>query len=50
MNRKLVCFASVALGQVGCLTILCAMRKGKIRVVTAYDMSEQQIELYLRGI
>ncbi len=47
-EARVLCFGRTRSGRL--LTILYAMRKGKIRVVTAYDMSKQQVELYLRGV
>ncbi len=47
-EARVLCFRRTRSGRL--LTILYAMRHGKIRVVMAYDMSKQQIEIYLKGV
>ncbi len=46
-EERVLCFGRTKSGRL--LTILYAERRGKIRVVTAYEMSKQQQWLYLEG-
>jgi uncharacterized protein len=44
---RVLCFGRTKSGRL--LTILYAERRGKIRVVTGYDMTKAQQELYFKG-
>jgi uncharacterized DUF497 family protein len=42
-----LCFGRTGSGRL--LTVLYAERRGKIRVVTAYEMTKEQQQLYFEG-
>ena len=46
-EERLLCFGRTKSGRL--LTVLYTERRGKIRVVTAYEMTEQQQRLYFEG-
>ena len=46
-EERVVCFGRTKAGRL--LTILYTERRGKIRVVTAYEMTKEQQRLYFEG-
>ena len=46
-EERILCFGRAKSGRL--LTILYTERRGKIRVVTAYEMTKQQQRMYLEG-
>ncbi len=46
-EERVLCFGSTKAGRL--LTVLYAERRGRIRVVTAYEMTKEQQRLYFEG-
>jgi len=46
-EERMLCFGRTKAGRL--LTILYAERHGKIRVITAYEMTKEQQQLYFEG-
>ena len=46
-EQRVLCFGRTRSGRL--LTVLYAERRGKIRVVTAYEMTKQQQRVYFEG-
>ena len=47
IEQRILCFGRTQSGRL--LTVLYTERRGKIRVVTAYDMTKQQQRMYFEG-
>jgi uncharacterized DUF497 family protein len=47
-EERVLCFGRTKLGRL--LTVLYTERRGKIRVVTAYEMTKPQQRLYFEGV
>lgn len=47
VEQRVLCFGRTRSGRL--LTILYTERKGKVRVVTAYEMTKQQQRMYFEG-
>ncbi len=47
LEMDMLCFGRTRSGRL--LTVLYTMRRNKVRVVTAYDMSKNQMVVYLKG-
>lgn len=46
-EARVLCFGRTRSGRL--LTVLYAIRRNKVRVVTAYDMTKNQMVVYLKG-
>ena len=44
---RVLCFGRTSAGRL--LTLLYTERRGKVRIVTAYDMTKEQLGLYFEG-